>query len=282
MADGRVVLVVEGDTPDAIEKASSVGAPPPGLHYGAVLRELDPSLTIQIVTPSFPDFDPLAVEFDGVVGVALTGASVPFSADAREAATARTFLHRVFDQDLPVFGSCWGLHIATVVLGGALRQSPRGPEFGLARNVTLTEAGRRHMMYAGKPTAFDAVAMHRDEVERPPDGATILAANDHSPVQAMIYEKGVIRFWGVQYHPELGLDAVAHALEQDGLPYVDDERFGEATDVAAVAYDFRRMEENPADEKALRWRYGVTDNAAFFEARTVELSNWVAQLGPGF
>ena len=281
MSFGRMVLVVEGNTPELIERGSSVGAPPPGLHYGTVLRELDPSLVIQIVTPSFPEYDLEAVSFDGVVGVALTGASVPWSADAREAEPHRAFLQRAFDQNLPVFGSCYGLHLATVVLGGAVRQCPRGPEFGLARNVALTEAGRRHQMFAGKPAAFDSVCMHADEVERPPEGAAILASNAHSSVQAMAYQNGGVRFWGAQYHPELGLDAVSHALERPGeAPYLDPEGFRGLDEASAIAADFRRMEADPVGEASLRWRYGVTDAAAFPEARTVELANWVAQLGP--
>ncbi|MBX2854033.1 MAG: type 1 glutamine amidotransferase [Rhodobacteraceae bacterium] len=282
MASERTVLVVEGDPPEAIEAAVVAGAAPAGYHFGAVLRVLDPSLEIEVVVPSLPEFDPRAFEFEGVIGVALTGSAAPWSADARQAAPHRAFLHRVFDHDLPVFGSCWGLHVATAVLGGALRESPGGVEFGVARNVTLTEAGRRHPMYSDKPYAFDAISMHRDEVDRPPEGAQILAGNSHSNVQAMVYERGMIKFWGVQYHPELGPESVAQALKREDAPaFVDGELFLDEADRALIAGDYQLMGEEPEREAALRWRYGVTDDVAFFERRTVELSNWVAMLGPG-
>lgn len=282
MSDLRRVLVVEGDPPEVIEQAGAAGAPPSGLHFGAVLRELDPSLEIEIVTPSFPDFDAREASFEGVVGVALTGASVPWSADAREAAPHRQFLNRVFDHDVPVYGSCWGLQVATVVLGGSIGACARGPEFGIARNLTLTEAGRRHPLYAGKPTAFDAVAMHGDEVDRPPEGAVILAGNAHSTVQAFAYEQGMINFWGAQYSPELGLDAIAHALSRPDQPrYLAPEIAEDPAVAAQIAEDFLAMEMDPEAEAALTWRYGITEDTAFFDKRSIEIGNWVAQLGGG-
>jgi GMP synthase (glutamine-hydrolysing) len=44
---------------------------------------------------------------------------------------------------VPVWGSCWGLQIATVALGGSVRRNPRGRELAIARAITVTEAGRR-------------------------------------------------------------------------------------------------------------------------------------------
>lgn len=282
MASGRTVLVVDGNTPELITRWVEDGHAPASLTYGAVLEDLDPSLEIEVAIPSHPEFDPFDVELDHVIGVALTGASVTWSADAREAEPHREFLQRVFDFEIPVFGSCWGLHVATAVLGGALRASPKGAEFGVARTIALSEAGRRHPMFAGKPNAFDSICMHRDEIERPPEGAVILASNAHSDVQAMVYEQGPVRFWGVQYHPELGLDSIANRLDADAaFVYRDDSLFHDDADRHATADDFRRLADAPEDERALAWRYGVTEDVTHFDRRTLELANWVATLGPG-
>ena len=62
------------------------------------------------------------------------------------------FARTVFAAGVPVWGSCWGLQLAAVALGGVVRRNPRGRELGIARRIRLTEAGRAHPPSAGSPT----------------------------------------------------------------------------------------------------------------------------------
>ena len=65
-------------------------------------------------------------------------------------------------------------------------ESPLGREMGVGRKIHLTEAGRKHPMYEGKATVFDGFVSHDDEVTKlPAAGATLLAGNDYSRVQAV-------------------------------------------------------------------------------------------------
>ena len=72
---------------------------------------------------------------------------------------------------------------------------------GIGRKIRLTEEGRAHPMFDGKPEVYSHFVSHDDEVTRLPPDATLLAGNDYSRVQAVEVRHGRGIFWGVQYHP---------------------------------------------------------------------------------
>lgn len=177
--------------------------------FRPVLRALDPSLSVKQTNPYDTPFDPqLLTQADAVI---FAGSSVDWTTDAPEAAPLRAAMEMVFAAGKPVWGSCNGLQLAAVVLGGAVGASTKGVETGLARDVRITEVGRGHPMLATRQNGFAAPCIHRDEVTRLPDGAQLLAGNAHSPVQSMAFVQGGVEFWGTQYHPELSLSQIALA-----------------------------------------------------------------------
>ena len=95
------------------------------------------------------------------------------------------FTRATFAAGVPVWGSCWGLQLATVALGGSVRRNPRGRELPIARAITVTEAGRAHPLLASRPTVFDALCSHLDEIEILPPNSEVLAANELSAIQAI-------------------------------------------------------------------------------------------------
>ena len=113
------------------------------------------------------------------------------------------FARAVFAAGIPVWGSCWGLQLATVALGGSVRHNPRGRELPIARAISVTEAGRAHPLLASRPSVFDALCSHLDEIETLPPNSQVLATSELSPIQAIAaitqYGSG---FLGTQYHPE--------------------------------------------------------------------------------
>ncbi|HNR34486.1 MAG TPA: gamma-glutamyl-gamma-aminobutyrate hydrolase family protein [Candidatus Hydrogenedentes bacterium] len=64
---------------------------------------------------------------------------------------------RAYEVGVPQFGTCWGIQLAVVAAGGEVKANPKGREMGIGRKIRLTEAGRVHPMYEGKPAVFDAV-----------------------------------------------------------------------------------------------------------------------------
>src|SRR3984893_16610068 len=95
------------------------------------------------------------------------------------------FARTAFAASVPMWGSCWGLQLAVVALGGSVRRNPRGRELPIARAITVTQAGRGHPLLAPRPAVFDALCSHIDEIETLPADSQVLAGNEISAVQAI-------------------------------------------------------------------------------------------------
>jgi GMP synthase (glutamine-hydrolysing) len=95
------------------------------------------------------------------------------------------FARAAFAAGVPIWGSCWGLQLAVVTLGGTVRRNPRGRELPIARAITMTEAGRADPLLASRPAVFDALCSHLDEIETLPPNSRVLAGNEVSAIQAM-------------------------------------------------------------------------------------------------
>ncbi|MEO1274752.1 MAG: type 1 glutamine amidotransferase [Pseudomonadota bacterium] len=278
------VLVVEGNTPEVVAATMAAGCSPAAEQYAAVLEALAAergvALETMIARPSFPDADIERLALEGFDGVALTGSGVSWSADDARAGPHRRLLERVFAAGIPAVGSCWGLQVGAVVLGGAVGQGTRGLEIGVARHVCLTAAGQAHALHAGRDASFDVPCIHRDEVTRLPQGAVLTASNDHSEVQAMVYEEGGVRFWGLQYHPEGGVeDMLAYLLRRDEFALAELALFRDRADLEAMVADMRAMAADPAANRAMAWRYGIRPEVLDPARRRVELANWLAAIG---
>src|SRR5262249_4577472 len=153
----------------------------------------------------------------------------------------------------PAFGSCWGLQVLTVAAGGAVRKNPKGREIGFGRRMRLTEAGRKHPMYVGKPEVFNAPTVHLDEVETIAPGTTILATNEVSDVQsAEIRVNGAVA-WGVQYHPEYPLRELAAIVRRIGQRLISEGFFLDTAEIATFATDLDTLDRDPTVGR-LAWR----------------------------
>ncbi len=225
-------------------------------------QEFNPALEFVVNTPYSATFDPHILHDVG--GVVLTGSSVPWSVDADEARPLQNACHAAFNSGLPIWGSCNGLQMAALLLGGEIGASPKGFETGLAQELQLTDAGQSHPMMKGRTSPFEVPCVHRDEVQKLPDGAVLLAENSHSPIQAFAYEQSGVRFWGTQYHPEMRAVDVAHALQSGQGIFSDD---------AGQALDLTRAEE---DEEAAK-RAGTSMEAMQTHTRALELKNWLSE-----
>ena len=102
--------------------------------------------------------------------------------------------------------------------------------------------------------------IHRDEVERLPKGAVLLAENDHSPVQSFSYRAGG-RFLGAQYHPKTATSIAKSPRAGNGV-------FSAQT---ALIDD---LEAGERDARAAE-RLGTTCAALHPKERTRELANWL-------
>jgi GMP synthase (glutamine-hydrolysing) len=180
----------------------------------------------------------------------------------------------IFEAGIPMYGSCWGIQMAAYAAGGDVRKNPRGREWSIARDIRLTDAGREHPLMRGKPDVFNGFIMHLDEVVSLPPGATLLATNGHTHVQALeVRHKNGI-FWATQYHPEYTLYEMARLIRARAQPLVKEGFFETEDAVLAYARDMFALSENPADE-SLRQQFDVGDDITDDEIRQAELRNWI-------
>lgn len=214
--------MAESETPEAREKRRESVGRSSGETYLDILHKLAPGAACDRVQPADADAAlPPGATLAGYDAVFLTGSPLHLYEETPETRRTVAFMRSVFASGTPAFGSCSGLQVATVAAGGSVRPNARSLEAGFARRITPTEEGRAHPLLAGRPASYDAPAIHTDEVEALPPGATLLAGNRLTEVQAaeIRFDAGV--FWGVQYHPEIGLDEVAGALRRQADSLVE-------------------------------------------------------------
>jgi GMP synthase (glutamine-hydrolysing) len=183
----------------------------------------------------------------------------------------------IFDMGKPQFGSCWGVQMAAVAAGGEVEKNPKGREWAFARDIQLTDAGKKHPLYRGKPTQFDGFIMHLDIVTKIPPGGTLLASNVHSHVQALEVKCGKGTFWATQYHPEYNLYEMARLLIARKEPLTKEGFFKTETEVEMLANNMIALSKNP-ESQDLRKMLKIGDDVLTTQIRQQELRNWVDYL----
>lgn len=271
-------LVVESETAEERDERRTSAGKSAGETYAATLEQMFPGTTVARATPSDGAAAMMeAGEIAGFDAVFLSGSPMHIYCETPETKRQVEFMNRVFESGTPSFGSCAGLQVAVAAAGGKVRKMPHRDEAGIARGIAATAAGRDHPLLAGRPPAWDALAIHGDEVEELPENATLLAGNHAARVQAAEIVVGEGVFWGVQYHPELAPGEVAAALRRQSDGLVEDGTAASADEVEAQAAAFDRLHRDP-DDRSVLWRLGVTAEAAREERRRVEIRNFVERL----
>lgn len=216
-------------------------------------------------------------DFDGI---AWTGSPLNAYNDTPQVRKQIAFARAAFQSGVPCFGSCWGLQIMMVALGGRVEKNAHGHQLGLARSIQLTEAGRAHPMYDGKAPVFDALCVHGDVVCEIPGGAEVLARNAICEVQGLSLRDGKRSFWGVQYHPEFDLCQIAAMMKRNAKRLVE-RGYAQSEEVArAIATDLQALFDDPG-RKDLAWRYGVSRDILDADRHRREFANWLrAEVAP--
>ena len=270
-------LVIEGnDAAGRIRQQEKLGRTA-STGYCAVLSQFAPGCETRIVMPAdadavLPDRSEIRTGFDAAV---ITGSALHVWQDQPEVQRQIDFARTIFASGVPFFGSCWGLQVATVAAGGVVGKNPRGREMGVARQITLTDAGRAHSMMSDRPPAFDAPCTHLDTVTIPAPETKILAYNAISDVQAaeIPYRDGI--FWGVQYHPEFTLSHAARILLANLSIHIEEGKFADEAQGTAFCRDLISLCADPTLTH-VSWRYGIGADLLQPERRVTEIRNFIS------
>lgn len=271
-------LVAETEPPDAREtRRESVGRSS-GETYVEILERLAPGCTCHRITPADADGGlPAGETLAGYDGVFLSGSPLSLYEDTPEVRRSLAFMRALFASETPSLGSCAGLQLATVAAGGTVRRNRNGPEAGFARRIVPTGDGRSHPLLRGRPAAYDAPSIHTDEVESLPDSATLLASNRATVVQAAEIRHDGGTFWGVQYHPEIGLDEVTGALRRQADDLVESGLARSRREVEDQADLVEALHREPG-RRDLAWRLGLDDQVTDEAHRQREIVNFIEAL----
>jgi len=270
------ILVVDGNRAATRQQQVAAGGKPSGEGYVEALQELA-AVSCDIVRPADGEVRfATGLGLASYDGVAITGSALNVYEGGAHIERQIELARAVFAAGVPFFGSCWGMQVAVCAAGGRIRRNPLGREFGFARRIELGEAGRRHPMFRGKPPVFEALTVHRDDIEQLPEGATVLASNDMA-VQALELKHGRGTCWGVQYHPEYSFDEMAATARRYGATLIEEGLFADRAELESYVTELRLLADDPSDHR-LTWKHGLGPAIQRPSTRLAELRNWLELL----
>src|ERR1700724_349635 len=182
------ILIADG-TPAAMQaERETFGIPSNASLFEAALRSQQPQIGCSSINVADGQDLPGGVSLGDFNGLMFSGSPLHIYDRTPEVTRQIDFARAAFTAGLPAWGSCWGLQLATVALGGTVRRNPRGRELGVARAITTTAAGHTHPLLGLRPSIFDALCSHIDELEQLPPGAEVLARNELCAMASLAVE----------------------------------------------------------------------------------------------
>ncbi|MGB0907809.1 MAG: glutamine amidotransferase-related protein [Maricaulaceae bacterium] len=267
------ILVIDGYDAAGMASLADAGATKAGILYKAMLAEFMPASHIETVDISLKE--PPVIDASRYDGVCWTGSNLSFSTGDHVTQRHITVARAFFEKGIPQFGSCWAAQLAAAATDGTVEANPKGREFGISRKIALTEAGKTHPMFKGKPLHFEGFTSHGDIVTNLPQGAQVLAGNNVARVQALALTYGAGEFWAVQYHPEYDFAEIgALTIARKGALIAQ----GSFRDEAAVMAYVQDMRDFGADKTRIdiAWKYGIEADLSDTALRTIEVKNWLS------
>ena len=256
------LLIVEGNTKEENANFSNAGCAPQSQNFKKHLQNIEPNSEIDIVEPINDDSISKIIsslkKYDGVV---LTGSTLRLNEDIKEVKKHIEFAQTCFKYEKKIFGACWGLQVTVMAAGGKCRVSPGGPHIGIAYDIELTEAGKKHKLYLNKPKKFTTPSFNYDEVEIPPKDSILLASDKINKFQALHFYVGKSEIWGIQYHPEIPYDYMIKLIKHRSKGMIEKNVFKNQDEINQHVNFIEKAKLELSDD-----------------VRTIELKNWLNYL----
>lgn len=162
---------------------------------------------VVVVAVRAPDSQ-IPADLSGFDGAVLSGSKTRIEETAPWIEKEMDAIRQLRDRKIPTFGICYGEQLIARTFGaetGVARQY----EFGW---VEIDTRGSSSPLFEGLPPKFYSFEYHSDEVRALPASFQLTARSADCPVQA--YDVKDAPMWGVQFHPERGVEHGAKSLEK--------------------------------------------------------------------
>lgn len=271
-------LIIDGYPKASREEFDAVGMKHAWRLYAEMLEKHCPGAQYSVWLPSDDPEPPEGFGPEHYAGILWTGCNLTiYHLDDARVTRQIEYAKKSYEAGTPGFGTCWGLQMAAAAAGGDVRPNPLGREMGIARKIRLTPEGSSHPMFEGKPPVYTGFISHLDEVTQLPPGATLLASNNFTHVQAIEVKHRKGTFWATQYHPEYDLHEMARLITARE-PKLLKECFFQTHDELARYVDKLEALSREPNRKDLRWQLDIDDDVLSDQVRQVEFRAWINRL----
>ena len=267
------ILIIDGNEKNASSRYTDMGMSTQFEVYKNLLRRLiKTDCNITILHPALNDnYIPRGVSLDDFQGIVWTGSLLNIydlgSPIERQIELAKELLKK----KNKIFGSCWGLQVLTTAAGGTVRKNPKGLEAVIAKNIIINDEGVKHPLYKNKPKIFDSFCWHYDEVEKLPSDAKVLASNEQSSIQSVVFSRDNSEVWAVQYHPEFNPGWISGLMKQRKLLLLEEGIYSsseEFNQVSMFLSDIKKYQDR-------KDQLSISESIIKSDIHTLEISNWL-------
>ena len=256
------LLIVEGNTKEENLNFNQAGCVSQSQNFCQHIKIHEPNSEIDIIEPcNNNSISKIISSLKKYNGIILTGSTLRINDNSNEVKKHIEFAKKCFEDRNYFFAACWGLQVCVTAAGGKCRVSPNGAHTGIAQDIELTEAGKKHRLYISKPHTFTAPAFNFDEVENPPKNSVLLARDKINKFGALYFKAGKSEIWGLQYHPEIPYSYMIKLLKHRKKRLLDAKSFNNEDEI------------NQHIELITKEDLISNDNS-----RTLELKNWLNYL----
>tara|TARA_A100001011_G_scaffold159550_1_gene167928 strand:- start:1442 stop:2230 length:789 start_codon:yes stop_codon:yes gene_type:complete len=201
------LLIVEGNLHKENNDFKKAGIETHTESLKDTLFYLNKDLNIDVFNPcSEENFNKIINKITKYDGLIWGGSSLNIYNECIEIKRQILFMKECFKNIKKILGICWGMQVAVTAAGGEVKKAKNGPHIGIAKDITLSESGKKHKLYREKDNIFHSPAFNYDEVITLPSGAVNLSSNKINKVQSLNFNSGISEIWGLQYHPEISYD----------------------------------------------------------------------------
>tara|TARA_B110000003_G_scaffold224390_1_gene224944 strand:- start:1225 stop:2016 length:792 start_codon:yes stop_codon:yes gene_type:complete len=198
------ILICEGNTPQEGKIFQEVGIPTHTESLKESLFYYNKNLDIEVLNPCLElDLNTIIPKLKKYNGLIWGGSSLNIYNDTIEIRRQISFMKECFKNVKKILAICWGMQVAVTAAGGEVKKGEKGSHIGIANDIQLTQKGLDNLFYKDKNKKFNTPAFNFDEVVTLPNNAIHLASNKINKIQALYFDYGVSKIWGLQYHPEI-------------------------------------------------------------------------------